>query len=351
LPNGDRPLAAAQVITVGAIALVLAGLLNAETVVDTFDRMPQGSAVRSVGLRLANPLYDVSRTLRFDRPGERVDAVRGSDQGGEGSFAALATTTTLAPAGGPQDPAAPPSSTPTLTHSATPGTIPPVVVAHRPPGPPTADNPAVLYIAGDSDAGTIGPSLQRLAGKTGVVDSVLDYKVSTGLTRPDFFDWPKHIEKKMEEVDPQIVVITFGGNDAQPIKVDGKGYDVSAPEWSAEYGRRVGAMMDYLAADGRSLIWVGVPNAHSADLTRRLTVLRDVVLAEAAKRPGVKLVDAWPMFSGVSGDYADYVNIDGQFKLVRADDGFHLNQTGAELLAKAINEKVLESLRALGAQL
>jgi hypothetical protein len=351
LPNGDRPLAAGQVIVVGAVALVLAGLFNAETVVATFDRMPQGSSVRSVGLRLANPLYDVSRALRFDRPGERVDALRGSDQGGEGSFAALATTTTSAPAGDGQGPAEVPASTPTLTQSAAPGTVPPVVVANRPPGPPTADNPAVLYIAGDSDAGTIGPSLQRLASKTGVVDSVLDYKVSSGLTRPDFFDWPKHIQKKITEVGPQIVVMTFGGNDAQPIKVDGKGYDVSAPEWSAEYGRRVGAMMDYLAADGRTLIWVGIPNAQSADLTRRLTVLRDVVLAEAAKRPDVKLVDAWPMFSGVSGGYADYVNVDGQFKLVRADDGFHLNQAGADLLAKAINDKVVESLRAMGAQL
>ena len=209
----------------------------------------------------------------------------------------------------------------------------------------------MLYIAGDSDAGTIGPSLQRLAGKTGVVDSVLDYKVSSGLTRPDFFDWPKHLQKKIPEVNPQIVVVTFGGNDAQPIKVDGKGYDVTAPEWSAEYARRVGATMDYLAADGRTLIWVGIPNAQSADLTKRLTIQRDVVLAEAAKRPDVVLVDAWPMFSGVSGGYADYVNIDGSFKLVRADDGFHLNQAGADLLAKAINDKVVEALEDRGAQL
>jgi hypothetical protein len=221
----------------------------------------------------------------------------------------------------------------------------------RPPGPPTADNPVTLYIAGDSDAGTIGPSLQRLANKTGVVVSVLDYKVSSGLTRPDFFDWPKHVQKKIPEVGPQIVVVTFGGNDAQPIKVDGKGYAVDTPEWTTEYRRRVGEMMDYLAADGRTLIWVGIPNAESQDLTRRLSYLRDAVLAEAAERPKVKVVDAWPMFSGVSGGYADYVDIDGSYKLVRADDGFHLNQAGADLLAKAINDQVIADLKARGAQL
>jgi uncharacterized protein len=351
LPNGDRPLAAGQVMVVGAIALLIAALLNAETVVSTFDRMPQGSTVRSVGLRLTNPLLDISQALRLDRPGERVDALRGSDQGGEGSFTTFPPTTTATTAGPATSvaPGAPVPSTPTTV--APVATLPPVAGANRPPGPPTTDNPAVLYIAGDSDAGTIGPSLQRLASETGVVESVLDYKVSSGLTRPDFFDWPKHIQKKMTEVGPQIVVVTFGGNDAQPIKVDGKGYDVSAPEWTEEYRRRVGAMMDYLAADGRTLIWVGIPNAKSEDLTRRLTFLREAVLAEAAERPQVALVDAWPMFSGVSGGYADYVNIDGEFRLVRSDDGFHLNQAGADILAEAINEKVVQSLRDLGAAL
>src|SRR5690349_15485064 len=108
LPNGDRPLAAGQVIVVGALALGVAALLNAETLVSTFDRMPHGSAVRGIGLTFARPVLDVSQALRLDRPGERVDALRGSDQGGSGSFAALPTTS-AAPAttvaGDPADPA------------------------------------------------------------------------------------------------------------------------------------------------------------------------------------------------------------------------------------------------------
>ena len=142
LPNGDRPLAAAQVIVVGAIALVLAALLNAETLVSTFDRMPHSSAVRGVGLTFARPVLDVSRALRFDRAGERVDALRGSDQGGEGSFADLPTTTTVAPSASvaPPDPADP-TSVPT---SAPVGTVPPVAQSNRPPPPPTADNTAQL---------------------------------------------------------------------------------------------------------------------------------------------------------------------------------------------------------------
>jgi uncharacterized protein len=350
LPNGNRPLAAGQILVVGAVALGLAALLNAETIRDTFDRMPQGSTVRSVGLRFADPLYDVSRALRFDRPGEEVDALRGSDQGGSGTFAFDTATTTSPGTTTPAGTTAPagPGSVPAVDATTTvPATAPPTVDT----GPPTADDPAVLYIAGDSDAGTIGPSLQRLATETGVVESVLDYKVSSGLTRPDFFDWPKHLQAKIPQVQPDIVVVTFGGNDAQGLRMGDKSYQVGAPEWSKEYERRVGATMDYLSADGRTLIWVGIPNAESEDLTSRLTVQRDAVLAAAAARPEVIVVDAWPMFSGVNGGYADYVNVDGQYKLVRADDGFHLNQAGADVLAAAVNDKVVEVLEQRGAQI
>ena len=86
-------------------------------------------------------------------------------------------------------------------------------------GPASAENPATVYIVGDSDAGTFGPYLQTLLDGTGVVETQLDYKVSSGLARPDFFDWPAELDRKLPEVNPDIVVATFGGNDAQGLAV------------------------------------------------------------------------------------------------------------------------------------
>ncbi len=126
---------------------------------------------------------------------------------------------------------------------------------------------------------------------------------------------------------------------------------MGTPEWSAEYGKRVGATMDFLSADGRTLIWVGTPNAQSDALTKRLAVLRHVVPAEAAKRPDVSLVDTWPMFQSANGGYADYRRRRRRVQADRADDGFHLNLTGADLLAKAIEQKVVDALKAMGAHL
>jgi len=231
----------------------------------------------------------------------------------------------------------------------------------KPKTTPTADNPAVLYVAGDSDAGTFGPYLDKLMKQTGMVKTTLDYKVSSGLSRPDFFDWPSHFAQQIPAVNPDIVVVTFGGNDAQGLRnkdstwaVDhspGAGGDDA--DWRAEYGKRVGAAMDYLGGDNRTLIWVGIPNDDNPDVTARLQVQNEVVMAEAAKRPHVVFIDTWKRFSGLSGGFAEVVQDprDNEFKDVRAKDGFHLNETGAEILALDIAEAVRTELRARGGNL
>lgn len=226
---------------------------------------------------------------------------------------------------------------------------------------PSAADPAELYVAGDSEAGTFAPYLERLMQQTGMVKTTLDYKVSSGLARPDFFDWPTYFAQRIPAVNPDIVVVTFGGNDAQGLRNVDKtwavehtpGTGTDDTDWRAEYGKRVGAAMDYLGGDNRTLIWVGIPNDDSPAVTARLQVQNEVVMAEAAKRPKVVFVDTWKRFSGLNGGYASAVQDprDGQFQEVRASDGFHLNVTGAEILALDIAEAIRTELRARGGNL
>lgn len=223
-------------------------------------------------------------------------------------------------------------------------------------GPATAENPATVFIVGDSDAGTFGPYLQTLLDGTGVVETQLDYKVSSGLARPDFFDWPAEIDRKLPEVNPDIVVATFGGNDAQGLAVADGEFIVGDPvaneaEWTVEYQSRVGAVMDQLIEGGRTLIWVGIPNDDNPDVTARMAIQDQAAKAAAAERPEVIFIDTWKRFSGRDGGWAEFVidPRDGEGKDVRADDGFHLNQTGAEILAIDIAQAIRDTLRAQGA--
>ena len=223
-------------------------------------------------------------------------------------------------------------------------------------GPASAENPATLFIVGDSDAGTFGPYLQTLLDGTGMVETQLDYKVSSGLARPDFFDWPAEIDRKLPEVNPDIVVATFGGNDAQGLAVDNGDFIIGDPvaneaEWTEEYQQRVDAVMDQLLEGGRTLIWVGIPNDDNPDVTARMAIQDRAAKAAAAQRPDVIFIDTWNRFSGRDGNWAEFVidPRDGEGKDVRADDGFHLNQTGAEILAIDIAQAVRDTLRSQGA--
>lgn len=256
----------------------------------------------------------------------------------------------------------PPSTVKVVTDGVTPTTLTPTTTSTLPPKEittPTPENPAELLILGDSDAGSFGPYLKTLMDQTGIVTTTLDYKVSSGLSRPDFYDWSAHMRDVVPQVNPDIVVVTFGGNDAQAISnADGSWAIEYVPasgsrdeEWKALYAERVADAMDYLSADNRTLIWVGIPNDDNPDVTARMQIQDEVVRAEAAKRPDVVYIDTWTRFSGRNGGWAEYIidPRDGVGKDVRADDGFHLNQTGAEILALDIAEAVRNELRARGA--
>jgi hypothetical protein len=284
--------------------------------------------------------------------------------GGSSPSDAAANDTALDAGGGSPNAAVAPAASVVTSDTAVvtvAGTDAPESVPAANVGVPSADNPVHLYIAGDSDAGTFGPYLQTLMKKTGMVDVTLDYKVSSGLARPDFYDWPARFAQQLPKVNPGIVVLTFGGNDAQGLSDKSGTFVVNQPkggddpdaEWRAEYGRRVGAVMDELTQGGRTLIWVGIPNDDNPDVTARLAVQDAVVREQVAAHPGVVFVDTWQMFSGRNGGWADWVidPRDGQGKPVRAKDGFHLNTEGAEILALKIADTIKADLTARGATL
>jgi uncharacterized protein len=284
-------------------------------------------------------------------------ALTGGDDGAVAEGPEATTSEPTPSAAGAAAPAAASTLTtasPTVPTTAAPATTVPAT------GPPSADNPARLLVMGDSDAGTFGPYLESLMDDTGVVDSEVDYEVSSGLSRPDFFDWPAHATGKLEEIDPDIVVVTFGGNDAQGMAtLDGEfptewadpvgGRDT----WYPEYRRRAAEFADLLAGDDRTIIWVGIPNDNNPAVTKRLEVQDQAVRAALAERPDVIFVDTWRRFSGRDGNWAEYVidPRDGRGKDVRADDGFHLNESGAEILALDIANVIRSDLEARGAQL
>ena len=236
-------------------------------------------------------------------------------------------------------------------------TSPPTTEAER-SGPPTADNPARVLVIGDSDAGTFAPYLESVADKwDGIVDIETEYKVSSGLARPDFFNWPARLRELLSTRDPDIIVVTFGGNDAQGLTLENgdvvEGLPTQDPEaWTAEYVNRVNEMLEIMLEDpDRIVIWVGIPNAREAEFTDRLRVQDQAVRQALEAHSDTIFVDTWSIFDGVNGGIAELVidPRDGEAKPVRQSDGFHLNADGAAILAEKIADRIEAVLGDMGA--
>jgi hypothetical protein len=210
---------------------------------------------------------------------------------------------------------------------------------------PTPDHPLRLWIGGDSISIEVGQGLARLGGQSRLFDVVRDSRVSTGITRPDYFNWPEHLAASVAPVggggvDPDVLVIMFGGNDDQtmPAWHGAPSARAGSDEWVAAYRQRVGDTMDLLKSpdDDRLVIWPGMPVTQPGTLPH-LRQMNAVYASEAARRPWVRYFDAYPFFADAQGGYASALPCaDGRTRELRNRDGIHLNGAGGVRLAQAL---------------
>lgn len=306
-----------QAVVTVAAALLLATLLNAQAMLETAQGMAFGWK-RDVAVAVMERVADVSAALRLDVPRRELDEALGHGE----------PTTTPRPTPAPSpSPSATPGPTPTVTPS-------PTATALR---VPTKADPLRISVIGDSMAQAPGQSLIRFAKDTGVARAVLDFRFSSGLTRPDFFDWPGHLASLLAaRRPPEAVVVFFGANDAQGMATSHGVLRFGTTAWDAEYASRVDAVMRQLTKAGVRVYWVGQPIARSSSYATRMARLDGIYEREAAKHPGVRYVDSWSLFTTPDGGYSAYLRTDDGLTLMRHPDGIHLTRAGGDRLARVI---------------
>jgi uncharacterized protein len=326
--GGHGPtMTAAEVIAATLFGLVVAVFLNASALVDDAERQPFGPD-RDRSLAVWRPVEDVATALQLTRGRETLDDLigRGDDEAPPPTSAAEAT---------------PPTSAVPV-----PTTAPPPALLRR----PSATAPLSAYVAGDSLMQELGTAFVRRAEATTLYTATLDYRISTGLTRPDYFDWPAHLRDELATRQPDLVVITFGANDAQGIETPGGAIFQmdEVADWDREYRRRVGEAMDELEAGAVRTYWVGLPPMRDADFDRRMQRLNAIYREEAELRPDITFVDAVPVLGDARGGFQDLVDVGGEVLDLRQSDGIHLGVDGANLLAEAVLATVADDIDPVG---
>jgi hypothetical protein len=317
--EGGRKLqSAGAAVVVALLALVFGALLNAPGIRKSSTIQPEGWK-RDVALSLTRPLASVSHALLLDRPRKGLKAALGrSDDDAIDTAVAV------------------PEPTHGNTISASPA--PPRHLRFSP------ERKLRLWIAGDSLVIVPGESLLRaLAGNRAVEPARrIDGRIATGLERPDVFNWFTHIRDQVRTLRPSVVVVMFGGNDDHDFMTGlPEGRTIGAfgsTSWTAEYRRRVRAVIDLVTRQGAYLVWIGLPITHDAEQTARFDAINAIVQKEAQRRPQrVAYVDTYFFFAGDDGGFAQYVTDDaGRLVKMRADDGVHFERPAGDLIAREV---------------
>jgi lysophospholipase L1-like esterase len=203
-------------------------------------------------------------------------------------------------------------------------------------GAPTRARPLVVYFGGDSLSAGPEWAFFTHVRTTGLVRVYPEYQVGTGIVRDDYFDWRRHLQGVANARQPDVVVFMSGANDNQDYIIDGVYHPNGTRVWRRHYRRDVSRIMDVLAADGRKVIWVGMPPMADPDLNAGMAEVNRIAKSEAGERGNVSYIDTWELFSAPGGGYTS--TIDGE--AVRLEDGIHLNVAGSERLAAAIADEL-----------
>ncbi|MDQ6832586.1 MAG: DUF459 domain-containing protein [Chloroflexota bacterium] len=320
-----------------AICLAITLLLNTRSFVRIAEEQPD-SWVRPVLLTGAHGLDTIASAVRLDRMNAWIDDAlhRRDDAPRFGSIATNRPAATLAPPAvrdAPADTRAAPALEPTNRTAATAATA---VTPLGPPLPPTpilravtTVNPLRVYVAGDSFATWMGYDFADYAKREDLITSLLDFKISSGLARPDYFDWPARLTQEMtDNPSPEAVVWFAGANDYVDMRTGAGSLTRGTSEWLTEYRKRAATVMEIVGRGGGQMYWVGQPIMRDKARSNVVADINTVVLAEAASRPWVHYIDTWPMFTDTSGNYAAFLpDASGELVQVRQSEGIHLTRT------------------------
>jgi hypothetical protein len=331
------PHSAARAVAVCLLTLVFAAFLNAAGMRKTAQIQAQG-VQRRVAIAVAGPLLDVSRFLHLTTPRHELQVAVGRQDWDD-----IDTQVHLA-----VPPARPKPGGTTTTTATTTTTTTSRPRAHRPAALPrfTAAHPLRVWVAGDSLAEVPGQGLERAA--TPSLDVVgVESRLSTGLARPDLYNWYTRIPAATKGLGARVAVFSFGADDAHDYMAgvpEGKTIGpLGSASWDAEYRRRVDGVTRELAARGIYTVWLGLPIPDGPGFRHSFPIVNRILASVAKAHPQTSTyVDTWHLLDDSRGRYTAYLRVNGKLTLMRLPDGVHYTAAAGDLVAA----QVLKQLRA-----
>lgn len=201
-----------------------------------------------------------------------------------------------------------------------------------------------IMLMGDSLMEDLGPATHRALRERQGLHFLLAARYSTGLTRPDYFNWPENMERVVNEKRPDLIVVFMGANDAMPIRHNKKVvHPAYGAPWCEAYTVKMNEIFDVARRYGSEIIWVGLPPMGSR-YAKQLQQTGETQRSACEER-GIEFLDTTPVFGDENGQFRAFItDANGNTVRIRRTDKEHLSPQGnkllVELLLPAIEKRI-----------
>jgi hypothetical protein len=199
-----------------------------------------------------------------------------------------------------------------------------------------------LFI-GDSVMFDLGIQLQyTLKQKYNIADTKIDYKVSSGLNRIDYYDWYARTRKIINDYQPDVVIVLFGANDTQDITdFQGKTRVILTKEWQKAYQERVEKYAKLLDSSSvRKVYWVGqsIPNKYW--YLKAFPIMNDIYKNASKSSTKLEFISTWDTFAQAGKFVPVVADKSGKRGYVKNNDGLHFTSHGAQIISDLIIDQM-----------
>jgi hypothetical protein len=207
----------------------------------------------------------------------------------------------------------------------------------------------LVYGIGSSSMGQLGPMLRATLKPWGVRFAHWA-KHSTGIARPDYFDWLPRIREIRAQARPSVWVYVVGGNDNQPLRYKGESghwrwAHMQSNRWQELYAARVDALLAAMSPQGKEAIFWVSPMAFEGERARQQQPLIHKLMRERVEAfPGQAFyVDVYQHTITRRGDIVYRFSSPGDKRHLKARgaDGVHLSEEAMERFVASPIKKLL----------
>lgn len=193
--------------------------------------------------------------------------------------------------------------------------------------------PVRILLTGDSLMAGLGPHMQREMAGYRNISLIPIGKGSTGLSRPDFYNWPQALKENLRKHRPQMVIMWIGTNDVATSIYNVEGTDEPcSPLWIRAYANKIYEIVKICQAHNARIIFMSPPVMDRPKWDTKLARITRL-MRTICRHYRLGFINTRPIFSDNNGQYTHTKRLpDGSTGAIRTSDHIHITPDGYKLV-------------------